>query len=245
MPCPALAGEEIAAVGRGQEILRAPLDDPQALLGEPQVADDLRIEQAHSVGRDRVAEARMKLLRDRGAADHLAALDDAHAQARHREIGRAGEAVMASADDDDVGFAHEGFKNVPWSFRDGPKDQTRNDICISGISSPQHHETLYCPFSAPCAPLRASGARRGVSRSFHGFDRATRRHGAAVLVAQPAAADGLHRRDLRQCAAAVLGAAAVHQDGAAAARRLAGGVVGGDGVLPVAAARRATPMRIS
>ncbi|MGY3469442.1 hypothetical protein ACVW0I_006313 [Bradyrhizobium sp. LM6.11] len=110
------------------------------------------------------------------------------------------------------------------------------------------------PVQAPCAPLRASGARRRSNPtrfrartgahfagkrscwSFHGFDRATRRHGAAVLVTQPAAADGLHRRDLRQRATAVLGAAAVHENGAAAARRLAGGVVGGDGVLPVAAA---------
>ena len=65
-----------------------------------------------------------------------------------------------------------------------------------------------------------------------------RRHGAAFRSAKPAGAGGLHRRDLRQRAAAVLGAAPVHQDGAAAARRLAGGVVGGDGVLPVAAARR-------
>ncbi|MGY4439882.1 hypothetical protein ACVW04_002664 [Bradyrhizobium sp. LM2.3] len=52
----------------------------------------------------------MKLLRDRGPADHLAALDHAHAQAGHREIGRAGQAVMASADDDDVGFDHKGVK---------------------------------------------------------------------------------------------------------------------------------------
>ena len=36
---PALAGEEIAAVGRRQKILRAPLDDAQALLGEAEVAD--------------------------------------------------------------------------------------------------------------------------------------------------------------------------------------------------------------
>src|SRR6266702_5935209 len=101
----------------------------------------------------------------------------------------------------------------------------------------QHHETIYCPFRRlvlHCARL----ASAGLSRSSHGFDRATRRHGAAVLVTQPAAADGLYGRDLRQCAAAVFGAAAVHQNGAAAARRLAGGVVGGDGVLPVAAAGR-------
>ena len=124
-------------------------------------------------------------------------------------------------------------RSVPgWSARRRPG----MTVCISSISSLQHHETALLPVQAPRAPLRASGARRGLSRSFHGFDRATRRHGAALLVAQPAAAGGLHCRDLRQRAAAVLGAAAVHQDGAAAARRLAGGVVGGDGVLPVAAA---------
>ncbi|MGY4415722.1 hypothetical protein ACVWW4_007458 [Bradyrhizobium sp. LB7.1] len=107
---PSFTGEEITAVGRGQEILRAPLDDPQALLGQLEVTGHLRIEQAHGVGSDRIAEARMKLLRDRGPANHLAALDHVHAQAGHREIGRAGQAVVASADDDDVGFDHEGAK---------------------------------------------------------------------------------------------------------------------------------------
>ena len=46
----------------------------------------------------------MEFLRHRRAADHLAALDHLHAQAGHREIGRAGEAVMPRADDDDVRF---------------------------------------------------------------------------------------------------------------------------------------------
>src|ERR1700736_4566030 len=50
--------------------------------------------------------------------------------------------------------------------------------------------------------------------------------------------DRLYVSHLCQRAAAVLGATPVHQDGAAAAWRLAGGVVGGDGVFPVAAARR-------
>ena len=51
----------------------------------------------------------MKFLRHRGAADHLAALDDLHAQPGHREIGRAGEAVMSGADDDNVGLCHADF----------------------------------------------------------------------------------------------------------------------------------------
>ena len=37
----AFAGEQIAAVGRGQKILRAALDDPQAMLVQLQVGDDL------------------------------------------------------------------------------------------------------------------------------------------------------------------------------------------------------------
>ena len=106
----AFAGQEIAAVGRGQEILGAALDDLQAVLGQLQIRDDLRVEQTDGVGRDRIAEAGMKFLRHRGAADHLAPLDHLHAQARHREIGRAGEAVMPGADDDDVCLVHVGFK---------------------------------------------------------------------------------------------------------------------------------------
>ena len=102
----AFAGEEIAAVGRRQEILRAALDDPQAVIGQLQIADDLRVEQADGVGRDRVAKAGVEFLRDRGAADHLAALDHLHAQSGHRQIGRAGEAVMAGSDDDDVSLRH-------------------------------------------------------------------------------------------------------------------------------------------
>ena len=52
----------------------------------------------------------MELFRDRGAAHHLAALDDFHPQARHREIGRASEAVMPGADDDNVRFVHARFR---------------------------------------------------------------------------------------------------------------------------------------
>ena len=44
----------------------------------------------------------MEFLGDRGAADHAAALEHAHAEARRREIGGADEAVVAAADDDGV-----------------------------------------------------------------------------------------------------------------------------------------------
>ena len=54
----------------------------------------------------------MEFLGHRGAAGHLAALDHLHAQAGHRQIGRAGEAVMPGADDDNVRFCHDCFKKV-------------------------------------------------------------------------------------------------------------------------------------
>ncbi|MGY4226026.1 hypothetical protein ACVMIH_003387 [Bradyrhizobium sp. USDA 4503] len=109
-PGPAFAGQKIAAVGRGEEVLRAPLDDPEAVIGKFQVRHDLRIEQAHRVGGDRIAEARAKFFGDRGAADHVAAFHDLHAQPGHREIGRAGEAVVPRTDDNDVCFVHVRFK---------------------------------------------------------------------------------------------------------------------------------------
>ena len=51
----------------------------------------------------------MEFLGDGGAADHLAALDDLHAQASHRKIGGAGEAVMPRPNDDNVRLVHASF----------------------------------------------------------------------------------------------------------------------------------------
>src|SRR5216683_623835 len=59
----------------------------------------------------------MEFLRHRGAAHHLAALDHLHAQAGHRQIGRAGEAVMARADNDNVGLCHGCFEKAGASTR--------------------------------------------------------------------------------------------------------------------------------
>ncbi|MHC2468786.1 hypothetical protein ACVIHD_007798 [Bradyrhizobium embrapense] len=80
------------------------------MIGKLQVGDDLRVEQAHRVGGDRIAEARTKLFGDGGAADHLAAFHDPDLEPGHREIGRAGEAVVPRTDDDDVCFVHVRFK---------------------------------------------------------------------------------------------------------------------------------------
>ena len=106
----AFAGQEIAAIGGGQEILRAAFDDFQAVVAESEVRNDPWIKQADGVGRDRIAKTRVKFLGHGGAADHLAALDHFCAQPGHRQIGRAGEAVVARADNDNFGFCHGRFK---------------------------------------------------------------------------------------------------------------------------------------
>jgi hypothetical protein len=81
--------------------------DLQAVTRQVEVADDLGAQQRDDVGADRVLEARVDLLGDRGAAQHVPALEDEDLPARAREIRGAHEAVVAAADDDDVvGMTH-------------------------------------------------------------------------------------------------------------------------------------------
>src|SRR5207237_2620916 len=70
----AFADEEIAAIRRRKKILRAAFDDAQAMIMKAQIADDLRVQQAHRVRADRIAEAGIGLLRTRGARDDGSAL---------------------------------------------------------------------------------------------------------------------------------------------------------------------------
>src|SRR3546814_20442539 len=64
--------------------------------------------QADRVAGDRIAEAGMKLLGHRSAADDVARLDDPYLQTRFRGIEGADEAVVAGTDDEGViGFGHE------------------------------------------------------------------------------------------------------------------------------------------
>src|SRR6185369_15491562 len=74
----------------------------EPMLGKPQIADYLGVEEAHGVARRGIAKAGVKLLGHCGAAQHGAALEHADGKARGREIGGAGEAVMPAADDDGV-----------------------------------------------------------------------------------------------------------------------------------------------
>ncbi len=93
---------EISPVRERQEIRERPLDDLQAVIREPQVADHLRIEQAHRVRGGGIAETRREFLGDGRAADDRAALQHPDTEAGACQITRADQAVMTAADDDDV-----------------------------------------------------------------------------------------------------------------------------------------------
>ena len=72
------------------------------MFGEAQLADHLRLEQAHGVARGRVAKARRELLGDGGAADDAATLENPHPQARLGEVTGTDEAVVTGADDERI-----------------------------------------------------------------------------------------------------------------------------------------------
>ncbi len=95
----AAADLEVAPVVEGEKIGDFPLDDAQPVRAEIEIADDLRIEQRDRVGRNRVAKAGVEFLRDGGAADHRPPLEHGDIEARHRQVGGTGEAIVPAADD--------------------------------------------------------------------------------------------------------------------------------------------------
>ncbi len=98
----AAAHAQAPAAGQRQEVGERALDDAQPVPGEPQVADHLRMQQAHRVARGGIAEARVELLGHGRAADDTPALEHAHPQPGGGEVGRAGQAVVARPDDERV-----------------------------------------------------------------------------------------------------------------------------------------------
>ena len=93
---------EIAPIGQRQEVRQGTLDDAEPVAVKLEVADDLRVEKRDGIGGDGIAEARMKFLGRRRAADLRAALEHRDLEAGHGEIGGGDKAVMPGADDDDV-----------------------------------------------------------------------------------------------------------------------------------------------
>jgi hypothetical protein len=72
------------------------------VVGQVELADDLRPEQRDDVAEDGEAEAGIQLLGDRRAPEHVPALKHDRLHARPREIGGTDQAVVAAADHDRV-----------------------------------------------------------------------------------------------------------------------------------------------
>ena len=98
----AVGHQQRAVLVDGPEVGGRALDDREAVPRELEVADDLRIEQAHRVGGDRVAKAGMELLGDGRAADDVVLFEHDDGKTGRGEIGRRRQPVVAAADDRDV-----------------------------------------------------------------------------------------------------------------------------------------------
>ena len=98
--------EQMPAVQRGKEILRAAFDDLQTVSDEAKIRDDLGVQQTHAVGRHRVAEPGAKLLRDGGSTHHRSSFDHLDFESRHTEVGGASQPIVTRTDDDDVVYLH-------------------------------------------------------------------------------------------------------------------------------------------
>ena len=82
------------------------LDDAQTVLRQFKIANDLGLQQAHGIGGGRIAETGIEFLRHAGAADDVPPLQNAHPQARHAEIGCAGQSVVTGSDNNGIEIGH-------------------------------------------------------------------------------------------------------------------------------------------
>ena len=105
-PSRVLVQEQGPAAAARDEQERVARGHPEAVLREPQVADDLGAHHAGDVGGGRGAEAGGDLLGDAGAADEVAPLEHAHFQPGARQEARGHQAVVPAADDDGVAGGH-------------------------------------------------------------------------------------------------------------------------------------------
>jgi hypothetical protein len=98
--------EQRCLVGPERHVRRVERVHHVPVVLQPQVADHLGLEQRDDVGRARDAMTRPDLLGHARAAEDVAALEHADAQAGAREIARRGQPVVAAADDDGVEVRH-------------------------------------------------------------------------------------------------------------------------------------------
>src|SRR5881628_1854952 len=98
--------EEVSSIRKGAEALRIEGHLPKPELREFEVLDDLRAEESRDVRRGADLESRRDFVGDARAADAIRPLDDDHSKARLRQVVRGDQAIVASADYDDVRRNH-------------------------------------------------------------------------------------------------------------------------------------------
>ena len=168
--------EDRHAVRRDRAEGRVERDRLVAEVAQPQLLDDLRLQHRDDVGGARDALARPHLLGHAGAAEDVAALEHAHAQARAREVGGGGEPVVAAADDDRVVRAAP-FKPLiarPPSARSPPRAPRPGSTIFSNSSGPATSGGEIWTTGSPRSSarqirprLKSSGERKPRSSSSH------------------------------------------------------------------------------
>ena len=98
--------EDDRSVGRHRRVGRVKRVRPVAVALQLEVGDDLGLEHGDDVGGARDAGAGPDLLGHAGATEDGAALQDERPEARFREVGARGQAVMPASDHDCVPGAH-------------------------------------------------------------------------------------------------------------------------------------------
>ena len=96
------AEQQVASVRERRERRRIARQDRQTVLLQPQVAHDLRQQQADDVGAGGDLVARPERLGRGAAAQYMPALQDADRPAGPRQIGSGYQSVVSAADDDAV-----------------------------------------------------------------------------------------------------------------------------------------------
>src|ERR1700730_462569 len=100
----AAASLDVSAILRWQEIRDQALNNAQAMFGQLEIANDLRIEKRYRVRGDGIAKTRMEFLGDRGATDNATPLQNRYLESARSKIGGADEAVMPATDDQRIGL---------------------------------------------------------------------------------------------------------------------------------------------
>ncbi len=99
---PVVLGEQQVVALAVRRERRGHQERHEAVLGQLEVVDDLRPQQAQRIRERREPEAGPQLLGDGGATDQVTALEDERLEAGFRQVGAVDQAVVAATDDDRV-----------------------------------------------------------------------------------------------------------------------------------------------